>query len=91
MAFKDILEQAVKKRGPYDHIGWRGICRRCGLNYNIFADECKRMFGDVRAEVRNKNIQCKHCKGSVKILYKMSGERAVHLNSIRRRGSSNLM
>ena len=87
MAYKDILERAILNRGRYDHIGWRGICTRCGLDHNYIGEEIKRTFGDARADLKTRWIDCKsqRCGGTVKVLYKMGEERALHLCDIKRR------
>lgn len=85
--YKEIIERAERNRGVYDHIGWKGICRRCGLSHNYFVEDIRKLWDDVHVDLRRKNLHCKspRCNGEVKILYKMSGERAVHLHDIMRR------
>jgi len=87
LGYKQILEQAIAKRHPFDHIGWRGICANCGLDYNIFGEEVKKKYGDEYKDMREEDVECRNmkCKGRIKILYKMKEERAIHLTSIARR------
>jgi hypothetical protein len=85
--YKEILEQAIANRRPYDHIGWRGICTKCGIDYNIFGEEVKKKYGDTYKDMKSVEVRCKRteCNGLVKVLYKMKEERAIHLTSIARR------
>ena len=87
MSYKDIIKRAAALKGRHDHIGWRGICKRCGVDHNYIGEEIGRLFGDVRADLRRVPIRCKstRCNGKVKILYKMGEERALHLQDIKRR------
>ncbi len=87
MGYKEIIQRAASKRKRYDHIGWRAICPRCGLNANILGPEVRDKFGDAHADLRKLLVQCRspRCAGKMKILYKMGEERAVHLSDIQRR------
>ena len=85
--YKDIIKRANEGRGTFSHIGFRAICRTCGLYANIDGYEIKKKYGDAYADIRNKDIECKNprCTGKLKILYKIAPERMIHLWDIRHR------
>jgi len=87
MAIKEILERADKESSIYDHLGWRGICRKCGLSLNILGEELRDDYLDPYIDMRRQEVRCrnKRCQGSVKILCKMDPKRAKHLADIKRR------
>lgn len=90
MVYKKIIECANRFRGRYDHIGWRGVCKRCGLERNVFGEEIKKFYGDPYEDLREREIPCNspRCDRIIKILGKMPAERAIHLHDIKRRKSS---
>ena len=86
--YKDIIKRADKERGIFAHIGFRAICKRCGLHANIDGYEIKKKYGDAYTDIRDKNdIECRspRCTGKMKILYKIAPERMIHLWDIRHR------
>ena len=87
MAIKDILDRADKEKRKYDHVGWKAICKKCGLHHNVFADKIKLLFGSEEVDIRRRDIKCdsSECGGFLKIWGKIPTERAIHLHDILRR------
>jgi len=87
MSNKVIQERAFEERRLHDHIAWRGICMRCGLKKNVFAEQIKALTGDVYSSHQGVELECSspRCKGKVMLKGRMAESRAVHLNEIKRR------
>lgn len=73
-----------RRRARYDSIAWRGVCTRCGLDTNIYAEQ---LLEDKYVDARDMEFICKSrtCKGKIKVFGKMDEKRACHLADIRRR------
>lgn len=87
MSIKAILQRAEDTKRRYDHIGWRGICRRCGLSHNFLGQDIYKKYKDAHIDMREQELECKspRCKGRVVSVYRMGEQRALHLCDIGRR------
>jgi len=84
---KEIKDRIDKRTGYFDHIGWRGICSRCGSNRYVFYDEMRHSGIGPHEDLRDMEFECKgaRCKRMVVVKGKMNPFKACHLNDIRRR------
>ena len=83
-----IKGRASKLRRQFDHIGWRGVCRRCGIARNLLGKE---IYDKITKEYNEYNpgddMECNspRCTGTLHFKGRMSEKRAVHLADILRR------
>ena len=86
MGLNTILARATKERKTLDHVAWRCVCPRCGIEKNLRGEEVKKMEGDGRKRPE-KEYMCENprCIGKLKVLYKLDEKRAIHISDIRRR------
>jgi len=86
---RDIKDRSKTKRRRFDHIGWRGVCKRCGLVRNLLGNEVYYTLtkGVDNYDPRDEDMECSapNCKGVIKFLGRMNEERALHLSDITRR------
>lgn len=73
------------KQDRLDHLAFVWGCPRCGKEGYIFGEEAEKLDRNYKKAAWN-NRKCKSCLyGRSKVLYKLDGGRAIHLNNIRRR------